>query len=152
MRLMLLPLALIVSAPAFAQEGPEPADRAPDRGSMTARQLGDTLSDPKVQDSVAAMVGLFAGIIMDTPVGPMARYAGRDSGIRPGDRLGDVVRRDDPDFDRRLQRNTRRAVAATGQAARDGAEMAQGIQDTAQRLKKLLEVTAATARSYRRGE
>ena len=136
MRLMLLPLALMVSGHAGAEErtDPRPGDVA---------QLAETLNDPAVQTKVSALVSALANALLDTHVGPLARYANPREGIRPDDTLGDLVRRDDPEFDRRLRQRTRGAVQAVGQAAHNGAAMSSELARTVDRLRSLLDSTTA---------
>ena len=147
MRLILLPIALVVASQAHAQDHAAPRQ-------VTAEQVGEALSNPMVQAGIAGLVGAFANTLLDTRVGPLAHYADPRDGIRAQDTLGDLVRRDDPQFDARLQRQARNAVAATGQAARDAAAMSRELGKTAERLRDLLAVTstavAAAERQYRR--
>lgn len=136
MRLIILPLALFAAGQAHAQDRAAPSE-------MTVEQVGEALSNPMVQAGVAGLVGAFANTLLDTRIGPLARYADPRDGIRAQDTLGDLVRRDDPQFDARLQRRTRSAVAATGQAARDAAAMSRELGKTADRLRSLLAATSA---------
>ena len=136
MRLILLPIALVVASQAHAQDHAAPRQ-------VTAEQVGEALSNPMVQAGVAGMVGAFADALLDTRVGPLAHYTDPRDGIRAQDSLGDLIRRDDPDFDARLQQRTRAAVALTGQAARDAAAMSRELGKTADRLRVLLATTSA---------
>lgn len=120
MRLVPIALALsAIAAPAAAQSRPE---------VDAARRL----NDPVVQDGVAAAVSALAGIVLDTRVGPLARYSDE---IEPGDTLRDVERRRDPDFERRLHENTRSAVRTAGAVASDGVAMSAELARTADRLR-----------------
>lgn len=140
MRLLILPLALVLSGQAYAQA------RATTRG-VTVEQLGDALSNPVVQNGIAGLVAAFADTILDTRIGPVAHYTDR---VRPEDTLGDMVRREDPRFDENLQNGTRRAVGMAGQLTKDGAVMAGEIGKTTDRLQTLIEGTAALIRAYSR--
>ncbi|MES2987071.1 MAG: hypothetical protein V4808_04120 [Pseudomonadota bacterium] len=133
-----MPLALLFSGQALAQ------DRDAPRG-MSAEQVGDALSNPMVQSGIAGLVAAFTDNILDTRIGPIARYS---DDVRPEDTLGGLVRREDPRFDENLQRRTRGAVALAGQATRDGVAMSNELGKTADRLQLLIEGTAALVRAY----
>ena len=125
MRLVLAAAMLsAVAAPAMAQSD--------DRAEAAARAL----KNPMVQEGVAAMVSQLAGIVLDTRVGPIARYADPDA--RPDDTLRDLQRRRDPGFEKRLHDDTRRAVATAGVAADDALAMSASLQQTADRLRAAL--------------
>lgn len=141
MRLALLPLALLLSGQAYAQ------DRDAHR-KVTVEQVGDALSNPTVQAGIAGLVGVFADTVLDTGIGPVSHYTDR---VRPGDTLGDMVRREDPRFDEKLDKGARRAVALAGQLTRDGAAMSTEIAKTADKLQALLEGTAQLVKAYSRG-
>jgi hypothetical protein len=147
MRLLILPLALLAASQAHAQDRALPRD-------VTVEQVGEALSNPMVQTGIAGLVGAFANTLLDTHVGPLAHYTDPRDGIRAQDTVGDLVRRSDPQFDARLQRQSRNAVAATGQAARDAAAMSRELSKTAGRLRELLAMTSAAVeaadRQYRR--
>ena len=128
---LLICSAAIVALPAQARDHKDPS----------LDQIGQALSDPQVRAGVATMLDAFAGAILDTRVGPLARYS--DKRVRPDDTLRDLARRDDPDFDRRLSDTTRGAVAVVGQAARDGAAMQRELGATATRLRDLFAATSS---------
>src|SRR5688500_12137384 len=64
------------------------------------------LNDPMVQEGVAMAMSALAGIVLDTKVGPLARYADPDADIRPSDTLRDLQRRKDPHFEAKLHDRT----------------------------------------------
>jgi hypothetical protein len=97
-----------------------------------------TLQNPVVQESLAGMVDQLAGIILDTRVGPLARYADPEEDIRAGDTLRDLQRRRDPGFDKRLHNGVRDAVGTAGLLAEDSLAMAASIEDSAARLRAAL--------------
>lgn len=136
MRLILLPFALVVASQAHAQDRTAPRQ-------VTVEQVGEALSNPMVQAGVAGLVGAFANTLLDTRVGPIAHYTDPRDGIREQDSLGDLVRRNDPQFDQRLQQRTRAAVAVAGQVTRDGVAMSRELEKTAARLRDLIAVTSA---------
>jgi hypothetical protein len=137
----LVPAALMLSAvavPAAAQSQVEDA----------ARQL----QDPIAQEAIAMAVSSIAAIVLDTRVGQLAQVLGPESDIRPSDTLRDVQRRKDPDFEAKLQDDTRRAVATAGSAAVGAAAMSGELQRTAERLQAamapLAGVLASQAEDY----
>ncbi|NIJ21156.1 hypothetical protein FHS95_002859 [Sphingomonas naasensis] len=106
------------------------------------------LNEPMVQEGIAmAMTGL-AGIVLDTRVGPLARYADPDADIRPSDTLRDLERRRDPHFEAKLHDRTRRAVAATGAIAGDALAMSGELAKTADRLRDALAPLAGAIEAY----
>lgn len=132
-RILLLSLAAssLVASPAMAQS------RVPQR-LPSMDQAGKLLSNPAVQDGLTDLIGQFADALLQTRVGPAAMLTDPRDDVRSNDTLGDVVRRDDPDFDRRLHDNTRRSLAVTGQALRGAADMQRELKATAARLQAVL--------------
>ncbi|MFD1786105.1 hypothetical protein ACFSC3_00825 [Sphingomonas floccifaciens] len=111
----------VVAAPAAAQS----------RAEVDAARR---LNDPVVQEGIAGAVSALAGIVLDTRVGPLARYTDPRDGIRPNDTLRDVERRRDPHFEARLHDDARRAVAGAGMVAGDALAMSGELARTASRL------------------
>lgn len=122
--LVLAPLLLSVPTLAAAHPRVDPAD--------AARLLGD----PRVQEGAASALEQLAGIVLDTRVGPLATLA--DPSVPPQATLRDLERRDDPDFDARLHRDTRRAVRTAGAVAGGAAVTAGELRRTADRLQAAL--------------
>ena len=89
---LVLPL-LLCASPAFAQEAPP------------AIQLPPELTDPAVAMQMARTVQALSTALLNIRVGDMrAALEGRDA--TPVERnmtVGDIVRRNDPDFDRHMQ-------------------------------------------------
>lgn len=122
MRLIPAALALcVIAAPAAAQS----------RAEVDAARR---LNDPVVQEGIAGAVSALAGIVLDTRVGPLARYTDPRDDIRPNDTLRDIERRRDPHFEARLHDDTRRAVAGAGMVAGDALAMSSELARTAGRL------------------
>ena len=107
-------------------------------GFPTWIRPGKLLSNPAVQDGLTDMIAQFADAFLQTRVGPVAMLTDRRDGVREDDTLGDVVRRDNPDFDRRLHDNTRRTLATTGRALRGASDMQRELKATTARLQALL--------------
>lgn len=120
---------------------------APARAQEVEARLADTLNDPAVQDGITTAISALAGIVLDTRVGSLAPYS--DGQIRPGDTLRDVKRREDPGFERRLRRDTRRAVGTAGRVADDVASASGAIAETSARLQAALAPLAAAIDSHR---
>lgn len=128
-------VALMTATPAFA------ADRAHAPSARELAELGATLSNPAVQDTVAAVVDQFAAALLDTRVGPLARYTDARDGVRPEDTLGTVMERRDPAFADKLHEQTRQLVRGAARAASDTATMSVEIDRAAERLRALIAQT-----------
>jgi hypothetical protein len=112
--------------PAPANAAPLPTDRLD--------QAAGALQNPLVQDGIARALTQLAGIVLDTKVGPLATLADPQGDVRPGDTLGDVARRSDPDVDRHVYDSTRGAVATAGAVAGGVSGQMAEIDRTAGRL------------------
>ena len=106
------------------------------------------LNDPMVQEGVAMAMSALAGIVLDTKVGPLARYADPDEDIRPSDTLRDVQRRRDPHFEAKLHDRTRRAVGAVGAVSSDALAMSGELARTADRLRAALAPLQGAIEAY----
>jgi len=144
-KFLALPLVL-VATPALAQD----RHPAPSTDQRVAA-VGDALSNPGVQESAATLVSALADAMLDTHVGPVARYTDPRDSVRPGDTLRDVVTRDDPGFERRLHDDTRGVVAQAGQVTHDAATMTAELNATAARLRRVLDAAARAADDSHRG-
>ena len=119
-------LSTAVAVPAMAQSRDQ------------AQKAAKALQNPMVQEGLAGMVDQLAGIILDTRIGPLARYADPEEDIRTGDTLRDRQRRRDPGFEARLHKGARQAVGTVGVLAEDSLAMAASIEDSAARLRAAL--------------
>lgn len=124
MRAAILALSLI-AAPALA---------APPQ--VDAGTAARALQDPMAQEVAAGVIDQLIGIVLDTRVGAVATLS--DPRGRPDDTLRDLARRDDPDFDRHLRRDTRRAVGTAAAVAGAGVTQAAELKRTAARLQAAL--------------
>ena len=101
-KLILMPL-LLCATPAFAQQGPPPQ-----------------VADPAVADRLANAAQAISDALLNIPVGDLKAAAeGRQAS--PAERrmtLGDLARRDDPDFDRKLHRQIAEARPMVRQSIR----------------------------------
>lgn len=135
MRILLSFAALslaLAATPAVAQ------DRAALR-NLDADKAAALLSNPAVQNGLAALIGQFTDALLETRVGPMAALTDPRDDVRSNDTLRDVLRRDDPYFDERLRDNTRRSLATAGAAARGAAEMNRELKATTERLRRVID-------------
>jgi hypothetical protein len=126
--LFLLPL-LGLASPAVAQPAPPP-------------QLPPELTDPRTADRLADAVQGVSRALLDIRVGEVrAALEGRPAG--PGERnmtIRDMARRDDPDFDRHMQRdmaNVRPMVHQSMNALSQALpQMMQGLAQAQQALER----------------
>jgi hypothetical protein len=112
---------------------------APSMAQSRSRSDADivrALNNPIVQEAVAAMASQLAGVVLDTRAGPLAHYA--DPDIRPNDTLRDIERRRDPDFEKRLHADARRALGSAGAIAGEVLATRDELSRTAERLRAAL--------------
>ena len=124
-----------VAMPALAQQ----SQPAPTRDASTrdkAEALARALNNPMVQEGAAAMLTNLAGIVLDTRVGSIARYA--DPRIGEQDTLRDIQRRNDPDFEKHFHQDARAAVAVAGKLTDGALQMQESLDQTAARLRAAL--------------
>ena len=134
MRSVLLSLlAASLASPACASE-PATQERI-DR-------LADKLNDPATQEAMSAVVGAMTAAVLDVRVDGMAKAIETMNGGKPVDLHGRTVRdlatRDNPDFERHLQADTRQAVGAMGGMASAMSEMLPELERAARRMKQAL--------------
>lgn len=142
MRLILAAALLSTAAiPALAQDQD---GYSRDQAQKAARAL----QNPIVQEGLASVLGNLTGIVLDTRIGPLARYADPEDDIRPNDTLGSLQRRRDPGFEARMHRDTRRAIGAAGAATEDALAMGAALEDTTARLRAALAPLARALDSY----
>lgn len=127
MRLVPIAFALLIpTAPAFAAEHHV--------GRPTSAEAVQALGNPVVQDLAARELTELAGIVLDTRVGPLGALAGPEANIRPSDTLRDLNRRDDPQFEEHLYRDTRRAIGTAAMGAGAAEAQVDELRRTAARL------------------
>lgn len=133
MRVPMLIAPLLLATPAMAQER-DPA------------AIARALQNPAMQDGAAAALGQIADILLDTRVGALAALG--DSDVRADDTLRDIKRREDPGFEARLERETRRTLRQAGTVAGGVAVGAAELQRTADRLRAALAPFLAARDEY----
>lgn len=136
-RYALAVMALGLAGPALAHPA-TPARAAPD-----AAQVSVLLSTPLVQDAVTARLDDMADAVLQTRIGPLARFVDPRDQVRPDDTLADLAARRNPAYRRDLQAGARRAVAATGQALHDYVLLSAELRRTGDRLRRVLDKTRA---------
>lgn len=121
-----LALILTGAAPAAVSHQPSPAAAAA------------ALNDPAVQQIAALEIASLAGIVLDTRIGALAALTDPRDHVRAGDTLRDVVHRGDPDAERHLYEQSRRAIATAGAVAAGSVAEAAELGRTAARLRAAL--------------
>lgn len=122
--------ALVTAAPALAAP--------PQSAAPSAERAARALQDPMAQELATGVIDQLVGIVLDTRVGPVAALADPRGDIRPTDTLRDLKRRDDPQFERHLHEDTRRAVGTAAAVAGGTMTQAAELKRTADRLKAAL--------------
>lgn len=139
MRIAFAVLAL-VAAPALA---------APPQARPNAEQAVRALQDPLAQDVAAGALDQLIGIVLDTRVGPAATLV--DPSVRPGDTLRDLKLRDDPQYERHLHEDTRRAVGTAAAVAGGAMAETAELKRTAARLQAAIDPLIAALSPPRDG-
>ncbi len=135
-------IALLIAAttatPAFA--------RSPRSDDAEMARVTRTLNDPRTQDAMAGVMVAMADGLLDLRIdklrAAMARLdpeSARDDGYDNPRTLRDVVRRDDPNFEQNLYRDSRRATAQMGAMASGMADMLPELRTMGERMSKQLE-------------
>ncbi len=130
--------ALTLANPAQAQ------DNQPDS------EMVERLNDPVFQDDMVSMMSGFMMAMMDLPIGQFAHAMDkampenmrRDDGfstIDPDATLGDLARRDDPDFDRNTAQKMRQGTAIMGIIASEFGALLPQLQAIGDRMKRRMD-------------
>lgn len=132
-------LALLFATPALAATPPSTRPNA--------EQAVRAMQDPMAQEMATGVIDQLVGIVLDTRVGPAAALVDPRGDVRSTDTLRDLKRRDDPQFERHLHQDTRRAVGTAAAVA--GGAVAQGaeLKRTADRLQAALGPLIAALRT-----
>jgi|GWRWMinimDraft_15_1066023.scaffolds.fasta_scaffold25466_2 hypothetical protein len=134
MRSALLPLAALTFAtPALAAESSAQREIA---------RVADTLNDPSNQAAISGALGAVMAAILDIRVDGIAKALEGMNGGKPvrmnGSTVRELVTRDDPEFERKMQSDTQAAVGAAGGLASAGAAMIPELEKAARRMKEAL--------------
>lgn len=134
MRSALLPLAVL----AFAT----PALAAESSAQREMNRMADRLNDPENQATISGALDAMMAAILDIRVDGIAKALERANGGKPVEMHGSTVRematRDDPDFERKMQSDTRAAIGAAGGLAAAGAAMVPEVEKAARKMKEAL--------------
>jgi hypothetical protein len=126
-------LLLVSSSPALA------ASRHAEDAEM--ERMADKLNDPRTQSAMSGMMVAMADMFMDLRVDKLRAAIAKIDPEARNDRdwdgartLGDMVRRDDPNFREKLADGSRTAVGTMGAMAGSMAEMMPELRDMGERL------------------
>ncbi|MEO9634497.1 MAG: hypothetical protein ABJF89_02410 [Parasphingorhabdus sp.] len=143
MRYISLPIfaaALVLANPALAE------DQQPDS------QVIQKLNDPAFQDNMVSVMSGFMVAMMDLPIGQFAgamdkaipkdmRRGDGFSSIDPDATLGDLARRDDPNFERNTEEKMRQGTAMLGIMASEFGALIPQLKTIGERMKRRMEET-----------
>ena len=134
MRSALLPVfAIAFATPAMAGESQAQHD---------VDRMADTLNDPSTQAAVSGAVGAMMAAILDMRVDGVVKALESVNGGKPVKMHGRTVRelaeRDNPDFERDMQSDTRAAVGAMGGLASAASVMIPELEQAARKMKDAL--------------
>ncbi len=135
-KLVLLPLLSLIATPAFARDQDAPPPK------VDAHAAAKAIGDPRVQASIVGLVDALTDAVLATRVDPAAPLA-PNADIRPGDTLGSMESRRNPEFRGELRRDTSRAVTTVGRTAGAAAAMSDELDKTADRIQKILNAVNA---------
>ncbi len=133
MRSALLALAVFsLSTPAFAASD---ADR-------DVQRMADRLNDPATQSamagSIGAMMDALLGMRLDGVAKALEPLNGGKKIRMKGNTVRDMVARDDPDFEDKMQDRTRAAVGGMGALAQAMAVMLPQLEQAARKMEDAL--------------
>ena len=134
MRSALLPLvALTFATPALAAES---------SAQREITTMADTLNDPSNQAAISGALGGMVAAVLDIRVDGIAKALEGINGGKPvkmrGSTVRDLAARDDPDFERKMQSDTRAAVGAAGGLAAAMAVMVPELEKAAHTMRDAL--------------
>ncbi len=130
--------ALAFAQPALAQD------------AQPESEVVEKLNDPEFQDEMATMFSGFLSAMMQVPVGPMVRSIeeaipedmrgeGEVANIDPDATLGDLARRDNPDFEMEMDLRVRQGTALVGIMASEFGALLPQFRAMAERMRERME-------------
>jgi hypothetical protein len=140
-RLLSLPILAVSMALANPAMAAEQASEA---------EMVEKLNDPEFQDGLTSMMSGFMGAMMALPIGEFAHSIEkaipenmrRDRDLSDIDRdatVGDLARRDDPDFDRNMENKMRQGTAMMGFMASEFGALLPELRALGERMKERME-------------
>jgi hypothetical protein len=131
-------LLLVSASPALA------APRTQEDAEMA--RMADKLNDPRTQSAMSGMMVAMADMFMDLRVDKLRAAIAKIDPDARNDRdwdgartLGDMMRRDDPNFRDKIEDGSRMAVGAMGAMAGSMAEMMPELRQMGERMGKQME-------------
>lgn len=115
-------------------------------------QVAETLQDPATQDALADTLGALVAAMMDLKIGGIVEAAGKidpaanAKPVDPDMTLGEMAAKDNPDFERNLDRDVRQGTRMLGAAAGAMAKMLPQLADLARDVEARIEQARARAR------
>jgi len=136
--LPILAVAIALANPVYAAE---PAPEA---------EFVEKLNDPEFQDGLVTMMGGFLGAMMELPIGQIAttmekaipeemKDKDRQPNIDPEATIGDLARRDDPNFERNMDDKLRQGTAMMGIMATEFGALLPQLRALGDRMKQRME-------------
>jgi hypothetical protein len=135
-------LLLVSTTPALADSRAKDARRE----DAEMARMADKLNDPRTQSAMSGMMVAIADMFMDLRVDKLRAAIAKIDPEARNDRdwdgartLGDMMRRDDPNFREKLEGGSRMAVGAMGAMAGSMAEMMPELRDMGERMGRNME-------------
>ncbi len=132
--LPILAFSLALANPALAR------DNAPET------EIIEKLNDPAFQNKMTGMMSGLMAAMMDLPIGKFVNAVEKavpeargNSSIDPDATIGDLARRDDPDFDRNMESKMRKGTAMMGIMASEFGAMLPQFREMAEKMKRRME-------------
>lgn len=140
----------IISIPIFAVAltlaNPALANSEGARDNPSESDMIEKLNDPAFQDGLADMFGGFMAAMMDVPIGPFVTAMEKAipggagaSDIDPDATVGDLTRRDDPDFDRNMTDGVRKGTAMMGIMASEFGALLPQLKAITEKMKRRMD-------------
>lgn len=138
----LIATSLVIAAPVSAQE------MAPES------EWAERIADPEFQEQMAGMLGGFMTVLLDISIGQFAEAAqkaipegfedkvdrdGTLSRVDPDLTIGDLARKDNPDFEQDMQGKLRKGSAMAGILAAEIGALLPQLKAMSERMKQRME-------------
>ncbi|MEO0439332.1 MAG: hypothetical protein AAF067_00505 [Pseudomonadota bacterium] len=142
----LIATSLVIAAPVSAQDPVQ--EMAPES------EWVERLADPEFQEQMAGMLGGFMTVLLDIPIGQFAEAAqkaipegfedkvdrdGTLSRVDPDMTIGDLARKENPDFEQDMQGKLRKGSAMAGILASEIGVLLPQLKAMSERMKRRME-------------